>query len=205
MKDVRAKRAFLIALVAIMALITLLYARRSVDGQMAIERQYPRKNAALSLNMEHGGVIRIEGEGKLYNNDLKAMLRQADVKNSEVRDVIVGDGITEIGYMTFNHVRNLKTLKLGSGVRRVAPGAVKGCESLEWLYFPPSLVDVAADFLFESDQCRIVTGGEASDLPALGNVKGSERKLTGIDSIDKLQAAVGDEVILPDALALWWR
>jgi hypothetical protein len=172
---------------------------------MEIEREYPRQNMTLSLRMEHGGVIRIEGGGKLYADDLKAMLKQAGVKNSEVRDVIVGDDITEIGYLTFNHVRNLNTLKLGSGVLRVAPGAVKGCESLEWLYFPPSLKDVAADFLFGSDQCRIVTGGEASDLPALGNVKESERKLTGIDSIDKLQAAVGDEVILPDALALWWR
>ena len=118
MKDVRAKRAFLIALAAAMALITLLYAGRSVDREMAVERQYPRKNAALSMHLEQGGVIRIEGEGKLYYNDLKAMLRQADIKTDDVRDVIVGDGIDEIGYLTFNHLKSLRTLKLGSGVRR---------------------------------------------------------------------------------------
>jgi hypothetical protein len=205
MKDVRAKRAFLIALTAAMALITLLYAGRSVDREMAVERQYPRKNAALSMHLEQGGVIRIEGEGKLYYNDLKAMLRQADIKIDDVRDVIVGDGIDEIGYLTFNHLKSLRTLKLGSGVRRVAPGAIKDCESLEWLYFPSSLKDVAADFLYLSKQCRLVTDGEASDLPSLANVRGSERKLTGIDAIDALRAAVGDGVVLPDALALWWR
>ena len=205
MKDVRAKRAFLIALAAAMALITLLYAGRSVDREMAVERQYPRKNAALSMHLEQGGVIRIEGEGKLYYNDLKAMLRQADIKTDDVRDVIVGDGIDEIGYLTFNHLKSLRTLKLGSGVRRVAPGAIKDCESLEWLYFPSSLKDVAADFLYLSKQCRLVTDGEASDLPSLANVRGSERKLTGSDAIDALRAAVGDGVVLPDALALWWR
>ena len=54
-----AKRVFLVALAACFALLCVLFARRSVDGWMAIEREYPRSNMALSLSRGKGGVIRI--------------------------------------------------------------------------------------------------------------------------------------------------
>ena len=66
-----AKRIFLVALAACFVLLFAMFGRRSVDGEMAIEREYPRNNTALVLIREKDSVIRIEGEGKLYANDLK--------------------------------------------------------------------------------------------------------------------------------------
>lgn len=199
-----AKRVFLVALAACFALLCVLFARRSVDGWMAIEREYPRSNMALSLSRGKGGVIRIDGAGKLYANDLKAMLRAADIHSSEVRDVIVGEDITEIGYKTFSRMRYLQTLKLGSDVARVAPGALNYCAALEWLYLPSGAGEIGAGFLYRCDQCRVVTDARPEDLPALENVK-PESIVAGVDSLDGLRSAMGGDADLPDVLARWWR
>ena len=204
MRDSRAKRIFFIALAVCFALITFLFARRSVDAQMAIEREYPRVNRSLSLDDGAGGVIRVEGEGKLYADDLKAMLKTAGISSKSVKHVIVGDEITEIGYMAFYHLKTLKTLKLGAGVVRVTPGALKSCASLEWLYFPAGLKDIGQDFLYGCDDCRVVSDAPAEALPPMENVGDSARVFAGVDSYEALRKRVGKEISLPKALARWW-
>ena len=159
---------------------------------------------ALSLSRGKDGVIRVEGEGKLYANDLKAMLRAEGIHSSDVRDIIVGDGITEIGYRTFHHLKYLETLKLGGSVARISPGALKYCTSLKWLFLPSGLRDIGAGFLLGCDDCRVVTDAVPEAVPALENVKEAERIIAGVDSVDALRAVVGTGMKLPDALSKWW-
>ena len=199
-----AKRVFLVALAACLALLFALFGRRSVDGEMAVEREYPRVNTALSLRREKDGVIRVDGEGKLYANDLKAMLKAADIHSAEVRDVILGDGISQIGYKTFYHMKYLETLKLGSRVIRVAPGALNYCASLKWLYLPSGAKEIGAGFLYGCQQCRVVTDARSEDLPSLDNVA-TENIITEVDSLDGLRSATDGDADLPDVLARWWR
>ena len=203
MKVNGARRIFLVLLAACFALMFALYGSRSVDGEMAVEREYPRNNMTLLLSREKDGVIRIDGEGKLYANDLKAMLKSADIHTSEVRDVVVGDGIEEIGYKAFYHIKALETQKLGRGVVRVAPGALNYCESLKWLYLPSAAKEIGAGFLHACDQCRVVTDARSGDLPPLENAE-PESVIAEVDSLDGLRSAMDTDAALPDALARWW-
>lgn len=199
-----AKRIFLVALAACFVLLFAMFGRRSVDGEMAIEREYPRNNTALVLIREKDSVIRIEGEGKLYANDLKAMLKTAGIHSSDIKNVIVGESISEIGYRTFYRFKSLETLKLGSHVVRVAPGALNYCASLKWLYLPSGASQIGEGFLYGCEQCRVVTDARSEDLPSLENVE-PEHIITEVDSFDGLRSAMDDGADLPDVLARWWR
>jgi len=198
------KRLFLIGLIVCLALLVFLFARRSVVVQMALENEFPRKNMTLSLHREDGGVIRVDGEGKLYADDMKALLKAAGISARRVEDIIVGDGITEIGYGVFMRQGNLKTLKLGRGIAQARPGALKNCASLEWLYLPSGLRDIGAGFLFDCEKCRVVTDAKPEDLPPLDNVGEADRVFAGVDSYETLRARVDGAAELPDALVLWW-
>ena len=200
-----ARRVFLIALAACFALLCFLFARRSVDVWTSVEREYPRVNAALTLSLEEDGVIRVEGEGKLHASDLKALIKTAGIRSQDVNDIIVGDGITQIGYLTFNRMKYLRTLKLGEGVTQMAPGALRYCSSLEWLYLPSGLKELGEVFLLGCDKCRVVTDAPREALPPLDNVEKSKRIIAEVDSLDALRAAVRKRTELPDALAHWWR
>lgn len=203
MKENGAKRVFLVTLAVCFALLIVLFARRSVDREVAFEREYPRNNMTLSLSRDKDGVIRVDGEGKLYAKDLKAMLKAAGIHSSEVRDVIVGDGVSEIGYKAFYHMKTMQTLKLGDSVVRIAPGALNHCASLEWLYLPSGAEEIGAGFLYACDQCRVVTDARPEALPQLDNVD-SQRVVGGVDSLDALRSALDEDAVLPEALERWW-
>ena len=194
------RRAFLAVLFACLGLLVLNYASRSVDFQMANEHRYPRKNQNLSL-AQADGIVTIEGKGILYGSDLKALLRNEGMREQDVTDIIVGAGVVEIGYDVFNDFDELITLKLGNAVERVAAGGLRRCPKLRYLYLPAGLKDIGLDFLYECDQCRVVTQGQASELPPMANV-GDDRILDGVDSPEALKAVVSEA--LPAAVTRWW-
>ncbi len=197
------RRVFAAALLACLGLLVFLYARRSVDVQMSIDRRYPRANQALALSVDGDGVVAIEGEGPLYNSDLRSLLRIAGLEDDDVRDVIVGDGITEIDIDVFNGFDNLQSLKLGAGLIRVAPGALKSCPKLKYIYYPAGLEDVPLDFLYDCRDCVVVTDGNAADLPAFSNVSKKKQVLERVDSLAALSEAARDAK-LPAGVSKWW-
>ena len=194
------RRAYLAVLVVCLGLLLLNFAKRSVDLQMANEHRYPRKNQNLSL-AQADGIVTIEGNGILYGSDLKALLRNTGMRERDVTDVIIGAGIVEIGYDVFNDFEELITLKLGDDVERVAAGGLRQCPQLRYLYLPAGLKDIGLDFLYECDQCRVVTRGQATELPPMANV-GDDRILDGVDSPEALKAAASEA--LPAAVTRWW-
>ena len=46
------KRVMIVALAACLALLVFLFARRSVDSEMAFDEEYPRKNLGIGLVLE---------------------------------------------------------------------------------------------------------------------------------------------------------
>ena len=195
----------IIALTACFALLIVMFACQPIDGEMDTVQVYSDRNETLSLHVENDGIIRIEGDGKLFAYDLKVLLKTNRIRNRNVNDIIIGDGITEIGYNAFNNMKYLETLKIGSGVVRVAPSALKNCVSLEWLYIPSGLEEVGGGFLFKCEKCNVVTNAQPEALPPLDNVKDTRRIFAAVDSFDALRAAVGADTALPDALEHWWR
>ena len=204
MKNTLGQRLFLLALMACLATLVFLFARRSVDAQMASELKYQKVNDSVTLTVDGDNIVRIDGEGMLYGEDFNALLEQANLDSKALSDVIVGDGITAIGYGVFDNRSNLKTLKLGSDVGRVSPGGLKRCSSLEYLFMPAGLKDIGMGFLYECEKCRIVTDGEASEFPALPVDVDPAWIYTGVDSLTSLQRACGGGDDLPPALTHWW-
>ena len=201
------KRAFLAALAVCLVMLIFLYARRSIDLLMTIERQFPRRNDSLYLVAEANGVVTVEGEGVLYGVDMAALLRSAQLREDSITDVIIGDGITEIGYKAFYDCDNLQTLKLGAHVARVSAGGLKQCPALEYLYYPAGLKDVPADFLFQCKSCYIVTPAPASELPAFTNLTKRKRVLERIDAYEALIETIKERRLPepPTTVKRWWN
>ena len=205
MRNDKGRWVMILLLMSCFMILVVLYARRSVDAQMINENKYPRKNDTIQLTIHDGTALRVSGEGKLYADDLDALLKRASAKKKNITDIIVEEGITEIEYNTFTQFNMLQTVKIGRDVKRIAPGALKRCERLEYLFFPAGLDKIGKDFLYDCPKCRIVTNGTVEDLPEMANVKKAERILTEVDSWKALLAAIGDGDKPPASVKEWWQ
>ena len=96
------KRVFL----AVLALVFGLLLYMCVDGRDIIrwtaDVAYSRGNENLSIERLENGVICVGGTGKLYGSDMRALIEGESMTAETVTDIIIGDGITEIGYDVSN-------------------------------------------------------------------------------------------------------
>ncbi|MBQ3425335.1 MAG: hypothetical protein IJH38_09070 [Clostridia bacterium] len=177
-----------------------------LDGTMLrklnAENLHGRKNESLYLQQRDHGITYIGGQGVLYGEDFMSLVEGEGNKN-EVTNLIIGDGITEIGYNVLIRFEGLETLKLGKGIKCVDIGAVKWCTALQYVYLPAGLEQVGRDFLYSCNKCLVITEGSRKDLPSLRNVKKS-RLFCNVHSLEALKVAVGEDEALPPALAAWW-
>jgi hypothetical protein len=64
---------------------------------------------------------------------------------SNLTNVIIGDGVTEINQWAFQGCKNLTTVTICKGVTSIGELAFKGCNSLAYVYckptIPPTLYD----------------------------------------------------------------
>ena len=116
MKD-GGRRAFLAVLLAGLGLLVVLYGRRSIDEQMTFEQQYPRVNETLYLTLDGEDVVTFDGTGELYSKDIASLLKGANLSKDAVTDIIIGEGITEIGYDAFDGYDALRAIAKDFGVQ----------------------------------------------------------------------------------------
>ena len=196
------RRIFLaVAAICLMSIIYLCAEGRTIIRWTA-EVSNPRQNESLYLERREDDVIYIGGEGKLYGTDMQAMVEGESMTRDDVRHIIIGDGITEIGYDAINKYGGLQTLRLGENVSVTGNGSVRECGSLRFVFLPKGLSSTGKDFLGYCDGSRIITDGTAEQLPDMPNVS-KDAILEGIDSYDALVAACGEEN-LPAAMRQWW-
>lgn len=194
------RRVFVALLALCLGGLAFAFARQSVVDRLDFEQRYPRINDTVTMTAETDGTLRFEGEGKLYREDVNALVREAGLRVPRVTDIIVGDGITEIGYRAFLGFAKLRTLKLGDGVVRVAVSGVGNCPALRYLRLPKGLESVGLDFLQRCNGCQVVTDGQT--LPEMANVL-PDQVLWGVDSYGALVEAA-DDPDLPRAVAAWF-
>ena len=199
-----ARRALIAALVVFLALLVVNFGRRSVEIEMYRENLYPRQNPTLSLEMGRDGIIRVEGEGVLYGTDMNSMLDESGIHSKRVNHIIIGDGITEIQYEALSDRKYLLTLKIGRNVRRISAGAVKNCTALQCIYLPSGLQNVLGDFLYNCNDCMVITDGAADELPEKMNLTENMTVLEHVDSYEALLDACEDTNMLPSTLKQWW-
>ena len=100
------------------------------------------------------GVLRITGKGRigleetwrwtaLLNGEDQSLfsMEELDPYRDFVKEIIVEDGITEIGYAAFARA-NIESISLPDSCTRVAAGSLFACASLKEFVFPPHVVDI---------------------------------------------------------------
>ena len=87
----------------------------------------------LTWTLDENGTLTITGEGAMYNyapwNDLKA----------EIRQVVIKEGVTEIGALAFQDCKNLESVVIPNTVTGIGNGAFMGCEALTSVTIPDSV------------------------------------------------------------------
>lgn len=185
--DMKNDRGKIVLIAVLIACLALLYwvcdpsdtIKETKNSKQALE------NDTVSIAVTEQGGMFIGGEGKLAGADLDRLMSGKRLKKADIADVIVGDGLTEIGYSVCNGYKNLKTIKLGESVRVVHNGAVKNSEALEYIYLPSGLDEVGMDFLYGCGSPFLVTDGAAEDLPEIVNAV-PERILANVRSYEDL-------------------
>lgn len=204
------KNVFIGALALCLALLCILCWNgiRRVDSTGASPAL---ENETLTLRTGEDGLITIEGEGALSSRDMDTLMSVNQVKTRQVNDIILGDGITELGYNAINGYTYLHTLKLGAGMSVVENGAVKSCTALQFVFVPNTVKRLGRDFLYRSDNVVVATDGEAGALPklkqvsskrVLGNVTSFDALAAGCDGLELKEGEAPPEV--PEACRLWW-
>lgn len=173
------------------------------------------KNDSIYVEARDEDVLYIGGEGRLYKSELSRCLEETGIAGDSVHNVIVGDGITELGFGMFGGLPNLSTLFAGRNVTVINRGAVLDCDLLTYVYVPSGLKRVGKDFLFGCPNAFVVTDGSATDLPSMKYV--SHRQiLEEINSYDGLLSRLEDGTTGKDGeantfpvpapvMACWWE
>ena len=198
------KRVFLAALAIVFGL--LLY--MCIDGVSIVkwtaEVVYPRQNESLYIQWLDDGVMFVGGEGKLYGTDMQAMIEGEGRTTEEITDIIIGDGITEIGYDVICEYPILHTIRLGNGVRVAGNGSIRECPELWFVFVPKKIRKISRDFLYECNECIVVTDGRADKLPKMRNTR-KANVIERVNSYEAMQAAWTNGTELPEVLQYWWK
>ena len=83
---------------------------------------------------ESTGLLTISGEGLMDNNEREIM--SPFYNNSEIKSVVIGDGIERIGSYSFYNCCNLETVSISESVKDISIGAFYGCRNLTDVVIP---------------------------------------------------------------------
>lgn len=126
--------------------------------------------------------ISISGDGVLYNDDLEELLSINDILKQDIVNIVIDDGITEIGYNCFNGYNYVETIWISDTVESIHNGAMRNCDNLQYVRLPKN-IKVGRDFLFNCNNVYIVTDGLSDELPVLYNID-SSHVLPEVDSYE---------------------
>ena len=197
------KRVFL----AVLALIFGLLLYMCADGRDIIrwtaDVAYSRGNENLYIERLGDGAIYVGGEGKLYGSDMRALVEGESMTVETVTNIIIGDGITEIGYDVICGYPILRTVRVGDDVTVLGNGSINDCPELQFVFIPATVQKVSRDFLYDCNDCIVITDGPADGLPKLRNTR-KANIIGNVDSYAAMQSAWSNGTELPEILERWW-
>ncbi len=189
------KRIFVIVLIGLLTVLFFLSGKTASRSDARIEQppanmeqEAAIENDSLSITFDRmDGTLYVEGAGPLSADDLSALLTQNKLLISDIENIVIGDGITEIGYNTINGYGYLRSLKVGNGVEKIRNGAVKNCPKLRFVYLPSSVKKIAQDFLYGTTGSYLVSDGKIAELVE-GSKISNASLIEGVSSYDELLA-----------------
>jgi hypothetical protein len=90
------------------------------------------------LNRETG-LLTISGQGSI--NDY-FLFNSPFFENSDIKEIIIQDGVTRIGGSNFNNCFSLESITLPDSLTSIGDWAFSGCEILRSIEIPDSAVDI---------------------------------------------------------------
>ncbi len=88
-----------------------------------------------------GNTLYIEGTGTV-DGDSKDSISHFVGLSNEIKNVIISDGITEIGNFAFCDCTSLESITIPSSVTKIGDNAFYGCTSLESIKIPGSVTEI---------------------------------------------------------------
>lgn len=191
MTDRKRRMIFAGVLALCLALVSALcFIQATTVEQLAMLNLYMENPSIFAMVMDDDTLF-LDGEGKLTINDVNRVLAENEREMNSFKNVVIGDGITEIGTGVLCHSvveknASLQTLWLGANVAVIDNGSITWCTALQYVYLPGSVQRLGKDFLAGSSDAYVVTDGSRDALPALNNVQ-AKRVLENVDSCDALK------------------
>lgn len=163
-------------------------------------------------------IIYIDGQGKLEYDDLKRLVAYENLESDDVVNLVIGNGITELGYNCLIGWEKLETIKIGSGVTVLNNGSIRSCPNLKFLFIPESVEKIGKDFLAYSKNIVIVSDGyllnsmiRTDDNYLYEGIKSYEALKDNIKNSPIIYQLDEETVIsidnpeqITDALSVWW-
>ena len=102
------------------------------------------------------GVLTISGTGKLYNSSYVSSLYGSKWNScdSEIKSIVVEDGITEIGKYCFMLLTEMETVTIADSVTKIGDYAFSDCYSLTEIEFPDSVTEIGVGVFAQCDSLR---------------------------------------------------
>ena len=124
------------------------------DCDTVLEKGYTYWNEGnLTWKLYEDGTLTISGTGAMKDYNATDNLSPA-YKNSNVKKIVIEDGVTSIGNSAFENCRNLPSITIPDSITSIGKYAFDGCSSLTSITIPSSVTSIE-DSAFS--YCRSLT------------------------------------------------
>ncbi len=151
----------------------------------------------------------------LYNlTDYGSSSKSLYLNNELVRELVIPDGVTSIGYKAFEYCSSLTSVVIPDSVTSIGEAAFQYCSSLTSVVIPDSVTSIGSSAF---DNCSSLQYNEKNGLKYLGNSNNPYLYLAGVEdktittaTIDNNCKFIGDDafdycdsltsVVIPDSV-----
>ena len=93
----------------------------------------------LTWHLTDNGVLTISGKGEMNDYSLD---NRAPWSKSDIKQIIIGDGITTIGEDAFRDCSSLTSVTIPNSVTKIGRGAFHSCSALTSVTIPNSITEI---------------------------------------------------------------
>ena len=108
----------------------------------------------LTWHFTDNGVLTISGKGKMYDYSDN---NRAPWSKSDIKRIIIGEGITTIGGYAFEYCRFLTSVTIPNSVTKIGSGAFYNCSALTSVTIPNSVTEIGGGAFYNCSALTSVT------------------------------------------------
>lgn len=106
----------------------------------------------VTWTLDDEGLLTISGDGDMYDYS-----QSGPWSTSEVKQIIIDNGVTSIGSNAFNMCRNLTNVILPDSLTNIAPGAFSYCSKLNNIVIPDNVTSIGDGAFYECNNMVAIT------------------------------------------------